>query len=164
MMKRHERRPPSGAPDGTVWFGGPVDRFRVTLRLSGEELDPDQISALLCCAPTRAHRRGLPISAREGATIAKKGQWQLTIDSRDGDERDDVEDGVKALLERLPSDPGLWASLTSTYKVDIFCGLFLKSSNRGFEMSAEISKLLSDRYLNIGFDMYFDPPEQGPTT
>ncbi len=159
MMKPNERRPPSGAPEGLISFGGPVDRFQITLRLSGEQLDPDRISALFGCAPTRMHRKGLPISAREGAPIAKRAQWHLTIDSKDGDERNDVEDGIRTLLERLPSDPALWASLTSTYKVDIFCGLFLEADNRGFAISAETSKLLSDRHLNIGFDVYFDPPE-----
>ena len=132
----------------------------ITLRLLGEELDPDRISALLGCAPARAHRKGFPIFGREGARNAKTGQWQLTIDSRDGDERDDVEDGIRALLERLPSDSGLWTSLTSMYKVDIFCGLFLEAENRGFPISAEISKLLSDRHLDIGFDMYFDPTKE----
>jgi hypothetical protein len=44
-------------------------------------------------------------------------------------------------------------------KVDIFCGPFLESSNRGFGISPEVSKLLSDRYLDIGFDLYFDPPK-----
>jgi hypothetical protein len=159
MKEAIQRKPPSGAPEGTVWFGGPVDRFRITLRLTGEDLDPDRISALLGCAPTSAHRKGFPIFGREGARNAKTGQWHLTIDSRDGDEGDDVEDGIKALLERLPADPALWASLTSMYKVDIFCGLFLEADNRGFAVSAETSKLLSDRHLDIGFDVYFSPPE-----
>jgi hypothetical protein len=87
----------------------------------------------------------------------------LTIDSKDCDESDDVEDGIRALLERLPSDPDLWASLTSAYEVDVFCGLFLDSSNRGFGLSAEVSKLLSDRHLNIGFDMYFGAPDNSAT-
>jgi hypothetical protein len=30
-----------------VWFGGPVDRFSITLRINGDDLDPDEISALL---------------------------------------------------------------------------------------------------------------------
>jgi len=64
------------------------------------------------------------------------------------------------LLARLPSDSGIWVSLTSNYAVDIFCGLFLASSNRGFGISAEVSRLLSNRNLEIGFDVYFDLPSQ----
>ena len=33
------------------------------------------------------------------------------------------------LLARLPSDTSVWRSLTSTYAVDVFCGVFLKSSD-----------------------------------
>jgi len=153
------RRPPKGAPEDTVWFGGPVDKFKVTLRLYGEELDPDKISALLGCAPTVAERKGLPVSTGEGSRIANRGRWSLTIGSKDCDERGDVEDGVKMLLARLPSEADLWASLTSTFTVDVFCGIFMASSNRGFGISAEVSKLLADRHLNIGFDLYFDPPK-----
>lgn len=153
------RRPPDGAPEGTQWFGGPVDRFRITLRIYGEELDPDQISVLLGCAPTEAARKGLPVSSREGSRIANRGRWSLTIESKDCDERDNVEDGVKMLLARLPSDADLWASLTSTFRVDVFCGIFMAAANRGFGISAEVSKLLTDRHLNIGFDLYFDVPK-----
>ena len=152
-------RPPEGAAEGTLWFGGPVDRFRITLRIYGEEPDPDQISALFGCAPTVAERKGLPLSMDDDRRIATRGRWSLTIESKDCDERDDLEDGVKILLARLPSDTDLWASLTSTFKVDVFCGIFMASSNRGFGISAEVSRLLSDRHLNIGFDLYFDPPE-----
>jgi hypothetical protein len=159
MKEPVQRKPPSGAPEGTVWFGGPVDSSKITLRLSGEELDPDQITGILGCAPTLTHRRGLPISSHEGSHLARKGRWHLEIASRDLHGRDDVEDGIKALLEQLPSDLALWASLTSMYEVDVFCGLFLEADNRGFAVSAKTSKLLSDRHLNIGFDIYFDPPE-----
>ena len=40
MNKTISREPPEGAPEGTVWFGGPVDRWRVALRVYGEDLDP----------------------------------------------------------------------------------------------------------------------------
>jgi hypothetical protein len=152
-------RPPEGAPEGTLWFGGPVDKFKITLRIYGEELDPDQISALFGCSPTAAERKGFPVSMGDGSRIANRGRWSLTIESKDCGERDDVEDGVKMLLARLPSDADLWAYLTSTFKVDVFCGLFMASSSRGFGISAEVSRLLTHRHLDIGFDLYFDPPE-----
>jgi hypothetical protein len=78
----------------------------------------------------------------------------LEIRSEDLGERYDAEEGIRALLARPPSDPALWASLTSMYKVDVFCGLFMEASNRSFGVSAEISKLLVDRSIDIVFDMY----------
>jgi hypothetical protein len=102
----------------------------------------------------RPRRKGLPISADDPARLAKTGQWFLEIDSTDCGEGDDIEDAVKALLSRLPPDNGLWASLTTTCKVDLFCGLFLDAANRGFSISPEVSKMLADRRIKIGFDIY----------
>ncbi len=82
----------------------------------------------------------------------------MEIDSKDCAENDNVDDGVRTLLARLPSDPDVWASLVNAYSVDVFCGIFIASSNRGFGISTEVSRLLADRGLEIGFDLYFDPP------
>jgi hypothetical protein len=81
------------------------------------------------------------------------------IDSKDCGENNDVDDGVRMLLARLPSDPDVWASLANTYSVDVFCGLFITAPNRGFGITTEVSRLLSDRRLQIGFDLYLDPPK-----
>lgn len=153
MKTKLLRQPPDGAPEGTVWFGGPVDRFRITLRILGDQLDPDQVSDVLGMPPTS--------SARKGDPFPRKGRWLLEIESKDCGQDVDVEDGIELLFSRLPSDPDFWASLTTAYNVDIFCGLFLTSANRGFGISAEVSKLLADRHLEIGFDLYFDPDAVG---
>src|SRR5450432_2459213 len=150
MKKAASRTPPTGAPEGTIWFGGPVDRWKVALRVYGEELDPDRISALLGCEASSIARKGTP--------FPKKGRWILEINSEDCDEGDEVDDGVRMLLARLPSDPDVLASLASIYSVDVFCGVFVKSPNRGFGISTEVSRLLSDRALQIGFDLYFELP------
>ena len=105
-MKAVSRKAPTGAPEGTTWFGGPVDRWKVALRIYGEELDPDRISALLGCEPSSAARKGNP--------FPKKGRWVYEIDSKDCDENDDVDDGVRKLLTRLPSDPDVWTCLLYT--------------------------------------------------
>ena len=144
MKKAVSRNPPTDAPEGTTWFGGSVDRWKVALRVYGEELDPDRVSALLGCEASCAALKGTP--------FPKKGRWILEIDSKDCGENDDVDDGVRMLLARLPSDPDVWASLANIYSVDVFCGLFVTSPNRGFGITTEVSRLLSDRGLQIEFD------------
>jgi len=159
-MAKIARKPPSGAPEGTVWFGGPVDRFKITLRIFGDGLDPGHITSLLGCTPTTAETRGKAIDIPGRASrIPKKGRWSLTIESKDCPDGD-VEDGIKTLLRRLHDDPEMWATLTSTYTVDLFCGLFLAAHNRGFELSEGLSRMLSDRRLRIGFDIYFDSSDE----
>jgi hypothetical protein len=149
MKKAVSRKPPTGAPEGTTWFGGPVDRWKVALRVYGQELDPDRVSALLCCEPSSAALKGTP--------FPKKGRWILEIDSKECGENDDVDDGIRMLLARLPSDPDVWVSLANIYNVDVFCALFITAPNRGFGITTEVSRLLSDRGLQIGFDLYLDP-------
>lgn len=152
MTNPISRKPPSGAPEGTVWFGGPVDRWKVTLRVFGEDLDPDHISSLLGRQPSSAKKRGDP--------YPKTGRWLYSINSKDCDEKDDVEDGIRMLLEPLPPTGCAWNSLMSMYRVDVSCGLFLASSNRGFGLSPQVSRLLSERNLAVGFDLYIDSPDQ----
>lgn len=150
VIKPSQRKPPVGAPEGTVWSGGPVDRFRITLRISGEHLDPDRISALLRCKPSGSERKGAPVGSR----IPKRGQWHLTVDSKDCSEEVDVEDAVRMLLDRLPSASEPWSSLSRDYRVDIFWGIFMDRENQGFGIPAEISRMLADRRLETGFDVY----------
>jgi len=153
-MKGPRPQQPEGAPEGTVWFGGPVDRCKVTLRVFGDELDPDSISAMLGCAPTRAEKKGVPIPTKGASThVAKRGFWSLSITSEECGEWA-VDEVVIALLKKLPSDVTIWRHLTTTYKVDLFCGLFMEAGNRGFGLSAATCKVLADRNLEIGFDIY----------
>ncbi len=118
----------------------------------GDKLDPEQITSILKCLPTRPQIQ-----------IPKSGHWALSINSNDYKSGEiELEEGIKILLRKLPSDAKLWRSLTTKYDVDIMCGLFLETSNRGFELSPRASKMLSHRYLKIGFDVYFDPPAPRP--
>ena len=62
-------------------------------------------------------------------------------------EGDDGEDGLK-----------------HRYRMDLFCGLFLQPTNRGFCISPEVSGMLAERGLEIGFDLYFEEAGQSPRT
>lgn len=146
VIKPSQRKPPVGAPEGTAWFGGPVDRFEISLRVFGEGLDPDRISAMLGSQPSQ--------SARKGDPFPRNGRWILSLTSEECGEEFDVEDAVKLLLDRLPSDSELWAALHRDYKVDVFCGIFMGRENQGFEIPPETLRMLAERGLKIGFDVY----------
>jgi uncharacterized protein DUF4279 len=158
-IKGSRTGPPKGAPEGTVWFGGPVDKCKVTLRVDGENLDPDEITIMLGQNPTMVMKASDPIRAHDGSVIriSKIGRWHLTISSEDEGAPSDMEDLIDALFSRLPTEPALWSKLTEKFKVDLFCGLFLYSDNRGFGLSPSICRFLGKRGIEIGFDIYFDP-------
>jgi Domain of unknown function (DUF4279) len=135
--------------------GGPIDRCKVSLRIVGDDLDPDQISSLLKCEPSSKTRKG-EIVADDGEgrqRISPLGSWRL--ESAES-EQVDLEEQVLKLLSRVIEDPEVWQRLTTQYKVDLFCGVFLNegSWNRGFSLSPAVLKELAERNLEIGFDIY----------
>jgi hypothetical protein len=150
-MNTNDRSPPQGAPDGTVWFGGPVDSASVSLRIFGEDVDPVEISMLLGCEPTEAARTGETLTRPNGRTrMVSMGFWSLSSDRQ----ATDLADQIESLLAKLTNDAAVWQSLTERFDVDLFCGLFLETTNRGVSLPAHLMTALGERGLRIGFDIY----------
>jgi hypothetical protein len=59
----------------------------------------------------------------------------------------------------MSQDLTTWRTLTSRFSADVFCGLFMDQSNEGFSLGAETLRMLADRGLEIGFDVY-DPTRE----
>ena len=156
-MRRRSRRGsiPVGAPQGTVWYGGPIDRCKVTLRVIGDDLLPEEVTQLLGCSPTQCETKGMPVLGDDGRLLrtAKSGAWRFIITSEEAGTAD-VEEVVLHLLGRLPSDRAVWQSLGDRFDIDLFCGLFMESNNRGFSLSPSVCRELAERGIEIGFDIY----------
>lgn len=152
---------PKGAPAGTVWFGGPIAWFSITLRIIGDDLDPDEMTTLLGCQPDDAQRKGEPILRDDGSVMrtARTGAWRLYLKPDETDEWDCAE-AMMLLLRRLPSRAGLWKRLARKYQIDFFVGLSMASRNKGFELPTEIMKYLGDRGINAGFDIYCEADKE----
>ena len=129
--------------------GGVVDRTHVTLGIHGEDLDPVEISSLLQCTPTSAHRRG--DSRPRNQQPWPKGAWLLSVE---GDAPSEPEDLLKVLLAQLPHDPSVWAELHRRFTVRLGFGLFLESWNRGFDLSPEVLQEVTRLGMSLGFDIY----------
>ena len=127
-----------------------IARVRASLRVLGDALEPDEVSALLGHEPTRCHRKGDKCGPH-GASIEPTGAWIL--DSRIS-EKSEVEDHVESILALLTSDCDEWASLTERFSASILCGVFLDQYNEGFELSPRLCKSLANRGLVIAFDIY----------
>jgi hypothetical protein len=130
-----------------------IDESRACLRLFGDDLDPDEISAILGSAPTKSERKGDVIrnqTTGQSRTV-KSGGWRLEApDARP----EDIDGQVERILSRLTSDLEKWRALTLKYQADIFCGLFMREENEGIELSPETLRALGQRGISIGFDIY----------
>jgi hypothetical protein len=137
-----------------------------SIRFIGDELDPDEISSLLNCKPTRSHRKGdllrdktgePRVNSETGLPIAQRtGCWMLEIENR---MPADLNGQIIDILKMLPSDDRLWRGLAKGFKIDFFCGLFMESGNEGLEIAPETLFEMGKRGIKLGLDIY--GPESG---
>jgi Domain of unknown function (DUF4279) len=134
------------------------DEFVVTLRLFGDDLDPDEITQLLGATPTAAVRRGDLRHWSTGSCIERQGSWRLTAGGRS---TTDIEAQSVSLFERLTADLSVWRSLTARFEADLFCGVFHAYQAHCLEFSPRFHRLLADRNITLILDIYAgDGPDE----
>ncbi len=130
-----------------------VQRSAATLRISGDDLQPAEITRLLGCEPSAAQTKGEQIIGRNtgSARIASTGMWRLVASKR---EPEDLDGQIAELLSKLTDDLNVWGSIAQTYQLDLFCGLFMGGSNEGLSISPESMAALGLRHIQLGLDIY----------
>jgi hypothetical protein len=125
-----------------------LDNTRVSIRFSGKDLDPKKLGEFL----------GFIESESTESTVKrlKSGRvlWSIRLQTN---ETLPLEKKVEALLGEFTKEINTWKRATKYIKADIFCGLFLDEWNQGFSLTPLLMKELSDRNLEIGFDVYSQP-------
>ncbi|WP_312319875.1 DUF4279 domain-containing protein [Stenotrophomonas sp.] len=123
-----------------------------SLRFFGDDLVPDEITALLGTSPTQSHLKGQELIGRRTGNklIAKTGSWRLRAIDR---APEDLEGQIFEILDQLTQDLSVWASL-SRYQPDLFCGLFMGSSNDGISLSAKALLAIGQRGISLDLDTY----------
>lgn len=135
-----------------LWvFGGAIDSSCAGLRIFGDSLIPEEITRLIECEPTKARRKGDVIPDMRYHRIARTGSWHLDDDLP---ATSDVNDKIENVLSRVTNDLSVWKYLSESFSIDIYCGLFLEEDNRGCELSYELLKILGERGINLGFDIW----------
>jgi Domain of unknown function (DUF4279) len=140
---------PISSRGGLARVGGVIDKTTVTLAIYGADLEPDEITAILGCAPTHAHRRGAP--GAPNRLPWSSGAWLLAVE---GGVACSTEALLLSLLERLPQDPGPWAQIRKRFELRISLGLFLYDVNRGFILSPACLQRLLVTGATLWFDIY----------
>ncbi|NHF67530.1 DUF4279 domain-containing protein [Xanthomonas hortorum] len=133
---------------------GALEYSVATLRFFGDDLVPDEISALLLGSPTASKHKGQELKSKSGVvSIAKTGSWRLTSTRR---EPEDLEAQIFEILDQLTQDLSVWAHLSNRYEPDLFCGIFMAGRNDGLPLSAKALLALGQRGISLGLDIY-DP-------
>jgi hypothetical protein len=142
----------------TVWQNIPMAklyRSRASLRLFGEDLEPEEITRLLCCIPTSSQKKGEIIRHRTNGDehVAPYGKWLLNEDECCPG---DLDGQIQRLLARVSADLSVWHNLVSRFRTDLFCGIFVQQWNEGVSLSPEVLAALGSRGIKIDFDIYID--------
>ncbi len=140
-----------------LYYVGPkvmahLARSKASLRIFGDDLNPDEVSHLLGCVPTEAWTKGQVKVFQSGREVVRKsGAWFLRAATA---EPENLDGQVAELMARMSSDLDIWSTVTQKYKVDLFCGWFLEDSNEGVSVAAHTLRLLGERGIQLSLDIY----------
>ena len=130
----------------------------VALRIIGDDLLPDEITALLGTPPTRAVVKGETgkhiVGPKVGdVRVARSGMWTLEAQDR---EPEGMNGQIHEILSRMTDDLSIWQSITKRFRVDLFCGLWLTGSDSGMTLSPQSLVALGERGIELGLCIYGD--------
>lgn len=126
-------------------------RSVATLRIFGDDLLPEDVSSMLAGSPTRAERKGEVIRTKAGERVASTGAWRLEASAT---EPEHLDAQVAELLGQLTPNLETWRALGERYRLDLFCGWFMKESNEGVSVSPATLLALGNRGIELGLDIY----------
>jgi Domain of unknown function (DUF4279) len=130
----------------------------VALRIIGDELLPDEITALVGTPPTRAVVKGETgkhiVGPKVGdVRVARSGMWTLDASDR---EPEDMNSQIHEVFSRMTDDLSVWQSITKRFRVELFCGLWLAGSESGMMLSPQSLAALGERGIELGLCIYRD--------
>ena len=133
---------------------GKLTRSEVTLRIFGELLEPDEITRIVRCSPTRSCRAGELMKSPSGKPLrkAKEGAWMLKAETRSPANLDDQ---IMNLFTQLNPETEIWAKINQNYRAELFCGLMLETFNEGIGLKGQTIREIGSRGLLIDFDIYY---------
>jgi hypothetical protein len=125
----------------------------------GDSLDPDEITLLMGQQPHRAFRKGQPRTRPNGKAMppARIGTWMLKTELG-ADET--LDEGIERFLKSLPADESMWINLERRFQIELICDVRVRGANQGFWISPHVLKLLSDRQIELGVDIFPYPDEE----
>lgn len=126
-------------------------RSVATLRFIGDNLVPEEISSVLGCTPTRAHRKGDRVPIKDSERVVGFGLWRL--DATDT-EPEDVDSQVSEILAKLTSNLEAWSALGKQFRVELFCEWFMDEGNEGLSISPGNLIALGVRGIELQLDIY----------
>ncbi len=133
-----------------------ASQTEATFRMSGNTVDPHEITAVLGIMPSKAFKAGDP---RGKSAQWKHGQWSLS--SEDHVSSTELQTHIEWLLDQLEPVQARIRSLLSKgdIEADIFCYWQFETFNAGLVLTAPLLKRLGDFNIDLDLDIYGPMPE-----
>ena len=133
--------------------------FSVSFRVTGKEVDPEEISGLLKLQPSDSHKRGDPHYGKRGRYADfPEGLWALS--SSLAQDRPLAEHLQHIRLQLQGREPVLAELRARGYLLDLFIGVFEIGDGDELALSDSELKSLADLQLSVCFDLYtWNAPE-----
>ena len=134
-----------------------IAQTKACLRIFGDDLNPDEVSEMLAASPTQSARKG---AVRGGQSqrqyIEKSGSWRFKVpDKQPGN----LDAQIQQIFASLTSDISVWSDLSSRFRIDIFCGLFMDAGNEGLEICPGTLQAMGQRGVTMSLDVYDPTPD-----
>lgn len=137
-----------------------IARSVASLRIFGDALVPSDVTARIGATPTWSYQKGDVKVTRSGRELVRKyGMWLLESSAK---EPEDLNSQVVELLACLTQDIAAWEAISQEFEIDLYCGLFMESTNDGISLSASTLAELGRRGIELGLDVY--APTVTPTS
>ena len=65
-----------------------------------------------------------------------------------------VAEAISALLSTMTDDESIWRQLTSEFKVDLVCDVFVRGANQGLVIPPAVIQSIAKRHLTFGIDIF----------
>ncbi|MEZ5276002.1 MAG: DUF4279 domain-containing protein [Opitutaceae bacterium] len=125
-----------------------------TLRLSGDQLDPEEISRAISAKPSRSHRMGETLRLASGKERrAKSGAWILFAD--DFDRHHEIGDSVASILDKIKYPKSL-AEISGVETGYIALALRINEQAEAGILPPEIVSRIAQLGLGLSFEVYAD--------
>jgi ribosomal protein L19 len=129
-----------------------INKSVVSLRIVGDALIAEKITAQLGAEPTLCYRKGDIRLTRQGQEVVRPtGMWSIDVKDQSPE---DLNSQITEVLGYLIHALNIWRTLASKYRIDFFCGLFMEGSNEGVSISSATLASVGERGIEIGLDIY----------
>ena len=129
--------------------------YSVQFRISGRDLNPDEVTHRLGLEPNHVRIAGERRSANQ---VWHESLWSYdggTTSTEAAKEWASLEDGLRYVLERLLPKKELIREYATSHEVVWWCGHFQSGFDGGPTLSASLLKLLGDFGAPLFIDNYF---------